>query len=148
VLASRWAHDVVYHDVDVRSLRLQMGGFVVISVLLFSSPLLAFVPVMMRAKRKALLDYAALVGNHGRLVRNRWILKQPVTDDGLLNAPELGPLADTGPAYDAVVAMRVLLLGRASVLPLLVAALIPVVAVLAIEVPIAQILSTLAKALI
>jgi hypothetical protein len=148
VLASRWAHDVLYHEVDVQSLRFQMGGFVAVSALLFSSPLFVFMSVLMRAKRQAMLDYGALVGRHGRLVRDRWILGRPVEDDALLNAPELGPLADTGPAYDAVTAMRVLLAGKGAVAPLVLAAAIPIVAVLAIDVPLAKILSALAKALI
>ena len=148
VLAARWAHDVVYHGVHVQDLRLQMGAFVVIAVGLFSAPLLAFVPLMIRTKRKALLDYSALVGRHGRLVRERWIEGKQLADDSLLGAPELGPIADTGPAYDAVAAMRMLPIGKATVVPLLVAAVLPLIPVLAIEIPITKILGALAKAVI
>ncbi len=148
VLASRWAHEILYHGVDVQSLRLEMGAFVVISVLLFSSPLFAFMPLMKRTKREALLDYGALVGRHGRLVRDRWIAGKLVPDDALLSAPELGPIADTGPIYDAVAAMRTLPVGKAAVAPLLLAAAVPIAAVLAIEIPIAKILSALVKAII
>ena len=129
-------------------MRLQMGAFVVLAVTVFSAPLLAFLPLMIRAKRKALLDYSALVGRHGRLVRDRWILGKELADDSLLGAPELGPIADTGPAYDAVAAMRVLPIGKATVAPLLIAAVLPLVPVLAIEIPITQILKSLLKAVI
>jgi hypothetical protein len=148
VLASRWAHDVVYHGVHVQDLRLQMGAFVVVAVALFSAPLLMFVPLMAKTKRRALLDYSALVGRHGRLVRDRWIAGRELEDDSLLNAPELGPIADTGPLYDAVAAMRVLPIGKMTVAPLLVAALLPIILVLAIEIPIKQILGALVKAVI
>ncbi len=148
VMAARWAHDVLYHDVHVKDLRLQMGAFVVTSVLLFSLPLFAFIPLMAKTKRLALLDYGALVGRHGRLVKDRWIGGQAVEDDGLLSAPELGPVADMGTAYTAVAAMQVLLIGKESLVPLMVAAAIPLIAVLAIEVPIAEILKALAKAVI
>ena len=148
VLAARWAHDIVYHDVHVADLRLQMGAFVIVAVVLFSSPLLAFLPLMAKTKRQALLDYAALVGRHGRLVRDRWIVGEKVDDNGLLSAPELGPVADTGPVYDSVAAMQALLIGKATVAPLLIAAVLPLIPVLAIEIPIKNILAALAKALI
>jgi hypothetical protein len=107
-----------------------------------------FVPLMAKTKRRALLDYSALVGRHGRLVRDRWIAGRELEDDSLLNAPELGPIADTGPLYDAVAAMRVLPIGKMTVAPLLVAALLPIILVLAIEIPIKQILGALVKAVI
>jgi len=31
VLAARWAHDIIYHDVHVKDLRMQMGAFVVVA---------------------------------------------------------------------------------------------------------------------
>jgi hypothetical protein len=148
VLAARWAHDIIYHDVHVQDLRVQMAAFVIVAVVLFSSPLLAFVPLMAKTKRRALLDYSALVGRHGRLVRDRWVGGKEVGDDVLLSAPELGPIADTGPIYDAVAAMRVLPIGKSTVAPLLIAAMLPLIAVLAIEIPIAKILGALAKAVI
>jgi len=148
VLAARWGHDILYHDVHVRELRLQMGAYVAVAVMLFSVPLLAFLPLMVKTKRRALLDYAALVGRHGRLVRDRWIAGKEPADDAMLSAPELGPVADTAPIYDAVEAMRVVPIGKASVVPLLAAAVLPLIPVLAIEIPIANILRALAKAVI
>ena len=148
VLAARWGHDIVYHGVHVKDLRLQMGAFVILALLLFLSPLIAFAPLIVKTKRKALLDYSSLVGRHGRLVRDRWIGGQLLLDDALLDAPEIGPVADTGPLYDAVASMQVLLIGKATVVPLLLAAVLPLIPVLAIEIPITTILSALAKAVI
>jgi hypothetical protein len=148
VLAARWAHDIVYHGVHVQDLRIQMGAFVVAAVVLFSVPLLAFVPLMVKTKRRALLDYSALVGRHGRLVRDRWVAGKEPKDDALLTAPELGPVADTGPIYEAVAAMQVLPIGKTTVAPLLIAAVLPLIPVLAIEIPVTKILGALAKALI
>ena len=125
-----------------------MGAFVILALLLFLSPLIAFAPLIVKTKRKALLDYSSLVGRHGRLVRDRWIGGQLILDDALLDAPEIGPVADTGPLYDAVASMQVLLIGKATVVPLLLAAVLPLIPVLAIEIPITTILSALAKAVI
>jgi len=147
VLASRLAHDAVYHDLALPAVRVQMIVFVVVAVVLFLLPLLAFAGPLKRAKRQALLDYGALVGRHGRLVRQRWIEGRQLDDDAVLNAPELGPVADTGAMFDAVKAMRTVPIGKASVVPLTAAAVLPMLAVLAIQVPIKDMLLTLLKAL-
>jgi hypothetical protein len=148
VLAAAWAHGVVYHQVAAQSLRVQMVVFVVLVLLIFLSPLLVFAGVLRRAKRQALLDYGALVGEHGRLVRERWVEQRPVTEDAVLNAPELGPVADTVTLYATVKSMRTVPLGKVSVAPLVLAAAIPMIVVLAIEVPVTEILRTLVKALL
>ena len=44
VLASRLAHDVVYHGVHVQSLRLLVGVFLVVLVMLCLAPLAVFIP--------------------------------------------------------------------------------------------------------
>ena len=148
VLASRWGHDVVYHGVHVQQLFPQMGALVVVAVLLFSAPLLLFIPLLVATKRRALLDYGALVGRHGRLVRERWIMKEDVGEQPLLSAPELGPVADTETAYNAIAAMLPAPIGKASVVPLVIAVVLPLIPVVAIEIPIAKIFGALAKALV
>ena len=148
VLASRWAHDVIYHGVTVQSLRMPMIAFVIIVVVLFLSPLFMFIGPLFHAKKLALLEYGALVGHHGRLVRERWIEEKEVQDDAILNAPELGPVADTTSLYEAVKRMRIVPLGKSSVAPLVLAAALPMIAVLAIQMPVKQILQMLLKTLI
>lgn len=148
VLAGMFAHDVVYHGVSVKSLYVEMGAVVGILVLLFLSPMLAFCGVLSRARRKALLEYGALVSQHGRLVRERWIEKRNVSEDGVLGASELGPVVDVSAMYDLVTEMRSVPLAKSSVAPLVLAAAAPMLAVLAIEIPIAELLKTLLRALV
>jgi hypothetical protein len=148
VVASRWAHDAVYHGLALPSLKAQMIAFVVLSVVLFLLPLAAFAGPLKRAKKQALLDYGALVGRHGRLVHERWIQETPVGDEALLAAPELGPVADTAAVYDAVKAMRTLPVSKAAVVPLAAAAVAPMLAVLALQVPVKDLVLTLVKALL
>lgn len=147
VFASRFAHDVLYHGVHVQSLRAQMIALVVISLLLFLAPLLLWFPPLRAAKRRALLDYATLVGEHGRLVRRRWILHETLGDAPLLAAPEIGPVADTITLYESVKKMRTLPIGRSSLLAIGVAAGLPMLPVLAIEIPIRELLLKLLKTL-
>ena len=148
VMAAMLAHDVVYHGASVRSFQFQMALFGVISVLMFLLPMFAFAGPLARAKRQALLEYGALVGEHGRLVHQRWIEGKRVGEQKLLDAPELGPVADVAALFSAVQAMRPVPISMASVVPLLLAAVLPMLVVVALEVPIVQLLARVVKALL
>jgi hypothetical protein len=134
VVASRLAHEVIYHDVHVQSLKLLVAVFLIVLVLLCLAPLLVFIPTLAEAKRRAMLEYSILVGEHGRLVRRRWILRETLDDQSLLDAPEIGPVADTLSLYSAVASMRVLPIGKSAVLAVALPAAIPMLALFAIEV--------------
>lgn len=136
VLAGRWGHDVLYHQVPVESLRVPMAIFVVLVLVLFLAPLLVFAPNLLALKRRSLLAYGALVGRHGRLVERRWVRGETVADDGLLQAPELGPVADTLTLYEAIQKLRAAPIGKQSVITVVGAAIIPMLPVIAIQIPI------------
>jgi hypothetical protein len=104
VLASRWAHEVMYHGVHVAELRMPMIAFAVIVVVLFLAPLVPFLRPLAAARRRAQLEYAALVARHGR--------------------------------------------GRRSLLAVLLPAALPLLPVLAIEVPIGDLLMKVMKTLV
>ncbi|MEB2344081.1 MAG: hypothetical protein OZ948_05025 [Deltaproteobacteria bacterium] len=147
VVAARWAHEVVYHGLALDALRLPMIGFVVLMLVLVLAPLLAFAPRLAAARRAALLDYGALVGRHGRLVHQRWIEGRPLADDALLGAPELGPVADTLALHGAVRAMRPVPLDRGALLAIALPAALPMLAVVAIRIPIQDLLREVLKAM-
>jgi hypothetical protein len=140
LLASRWAHDVVYHEVHVQTLRLPAIAFLVAMLVLFLAPLLLFLPTLAPAKRQALLDYGALVGEQGRLVRRRWIAREPIPDSDLLSAPEIGPVADAISLYEAVAKLRPAPIGRSAILAIALPAALPLLAVFAIEIPVKDLL--------
>jgi len=148
VLASRWAHEVLYHGVHVASLRLPMVAFAVVTLAIFLAPLLPWSGVLRRAKRQAKLDYGALVARHGRDVRRRWILGEPAQDEPLLDAAEIGPVADTLTLYEAVRKMRPVPIGRRALATILLPAALPLVGVLAIEVPVGELLKKVLTTLV
>ena len=143
VIASRLAHDVVYHGVHVISLKVLLVAFLIVVIGLCITPLLVFIGSLVTAKRQALLEYGTLVGQHGRLVRRRWILGETLDDDTLLDAQEIGPVADTLALYDAVKNMRAAPIGKSAIMGVALPALIPLLALFSIEVPIKEVLTKL-----
>jgi hypothetical protein len=148
VFASGWAHQVVYHDVAIGSLRVEIIAFVVVVPLIFLSPFVSFLGLMLRTKKQGLLDYGDLIGRHGRLVRERWIDGKQVEDAPILDAPELGPIADTAAPYELIGKIRPLPLTMGSLLPLVGAAVLPMVIVAALDLPLKTVLKTVLKVLV
>ena len=147
VLASRWGHDVYYHDVDVYSFAIPLGVYVVAMVMLFLGPLILFMPILHRFKLRSLLEYGALVGQHGRLVRRRWISREPVPEAPLLQAAELGPVIDTVSMYDVIAQIRPAPIGKQALLAVVLPAVLPMLPVLAIQIPLKDVLFDLLKML-
>lgn len=147
VVAATLGHEVLYHGTHVNTLYLPLGVFVAMIVAIFVAPLMFFSGNLRRLKRRALLQYGTLVAHHGRQVERRWIRGEPVEDE-MLSAPELGPVADTISMYDAVARIRPTPFRRGPVMALAVAALLPMIPVLAIEVPLRDLLLKVLQSLV
>jgi hypothetical protein len=74
------------------------------------------------------------------MVHRRWILGEKINDNPLLEAPEIGPVADAAVLYDAVKAMRWVPIGRVALLSVLVPIAVPLLAVTALQIPLGQLL--------
>ena len=147
-LASRWAHEILHHGASIASYRHAVIVFAVVWALLLLLPLLAFAPALSRTRKQALQAYSALVGRQGALVHRRWIEGGAVADNPLLDAPEIGPVADAAAMYEAVVKMRRVPIGKVSVIGILLPLALPLLVVAALQVPLKDLLLKLAKALV
>jgi hypothetical protein len=144
--SSRWAHDVVYHDKAIQDLKGPAATLVAVLAIAVLAPLLAFRGRLALAKHEAMLEYGALVGEHGRRVRRRWILHETVEDpDSLLSAPELGPVADTVSLYEAVRGMSPIPIGKRALAAVILPATIPMIVVAALRVPVKDLVMGLVK---
>jgi hypothetical protein len=148
VIAGGWAHDAEFHGLDVHSLYPMMAAGLLVTLVVFLAPYLSFVGPLARAKKQALLDYGALVARHGIAVRRKWIVGGLKNDEPLLSAPEIGPVADTAVLYELVHGMRTIPIGKTGLLAIALPVVIPFVAVLAIQIPLMQLLQQLAKGLL
>ena len=148
VLASRRAHDFLYHEVPVVSMHLPLAAFTIIMLGLLLALLEVFILPLTGVRKRALLEYGALVAEHGRLVRRRWILGERVENEALLQAPELRPAADTVSLYDAIIRTRPAPIGLRAVAAILAPILLPVLAAVAVQVPLKDIMMKLVGVLL
>jgi hypothetical protein len=147
MLASHWAHAIVYHGQTLGALKVQAAVFVIVWSLLLLAPLAAFMPGLRAAKHAALPSYAALVAEQGRLVRRRWIDGTTTAETPLLEPEGVGPIADAAAMFDAVRSMRMLPIGKSSFAGIVVPIAVPMLAVIALQIPIRELALDLVKAL-
>lgn len=148
MLASRWAHEILHHGASLAAYRHAVIVFVVIWSLLLLLPLLAFAPALGRTRKQAIPAYSALVGRQGALVHRRWVEGGSVANEPILEATEIGPVADAAAMYEAVVKMRRVPISKGSVIGILLPLALPLLVVAALQVPLKDLLLKLAKALV
>jgi hypothetical protein len=148
ILAARWAHEALYHGVPLMTFALPMATFTIIVAAVVLLPLAAFTPQLMALRRRGLLEYGALVTEHGQLVHRRWIRGEAVPDASLLDAPELGPVADTVSLYEAVAATQPLPISKRTLSLIFAPILLPVLPLISIEVPLREAVLKLLKTLL
>ncbi|VVD79382.1 hypothetical protein PIN31115_01032 [Pandoraea iniqua] len=148
VVASSFAHEVVYHSANPLQMKVLLISSAVLISVVFLIPLLPLGIPLGRLKRRAAFEYGSLVAHHDRLVHQRWILHRDVGRPEILDAPELGPVADVHAIYDAVVHMRSIPLSKLSIVAIVVPATLPMLYVAAMQLPLSAVLGKVFKALI
>jgi hypothetical protein len=147
-IAAHWGHDAAYHGLDVNSLRAAAAILVLLNVIVAVAPMLAFASNLRALRRRALTGWGNLLAERGRRVERRWIDREPVEDDPLLSAPELGPVADTAALFETVHGIRPAPIARSSLIPPVLATVIPLIPVVAIQIPLKEIAKKLLTALV
>ena len=165
VLASRWAHDSIYHQVSLAEFKMPLAVFVLTWSFLLLLPALVFGPSMIAFKRRALGDYRALTAMHGRLVHEKWIMPPSSSSSPpsqsferetrrvdqsphpMLEAPELGAMADVATIYQSVEHMRALPIGKVALLGIVLPMVLPMLLVAMTQFPLKDILMSLIKTL-
>lgn len=144
--AAGWAHDVLYHGLSLRSIAPSAAILLIALLMIFVAPLLAFVVPMVRLKRQATLEYSGVVARHGRWVYRRCV--QPVEADAGSIAEDLGSLADVHVSYEAVRRMRIAPIGLRAVGAILLPAVIPMLVVVALQLPLIEVAQRLLGAVL
>ena len=147
VVSAQAAHLILQHGAKFQELQLGLGSFVVLLAVLVLLPATAFAKPLQRARWLAKFEYGTLAGRHFDLVHARWAEGRPVKNDPILDAPELGPAADVATLHGLGTHLRTVPIGRTTLVSVLLPALAPVLLVLALDIPISEILLKLLKAL-
>jgi hypothetical protein len=142
------AHQILSHGAHLKQFQVQLGLMVVLVSALFILPLTSFVGPLWRVRIRGRFAYGALAGRHVSGVHARWVEHQPVEDEAILQAPEIGPAADMATLYDLARRMRTAPIGKIALGSVVLPALLPVLFVATIEIPFKEMVQKLVETLL
>ena len=145
-LSSVLANEVVYREAALESFYPTMVVFGVLAILVVLGPLVAFAPRLARLKREALYAYGALSSRHDAAFGEKWVSERAEAES-LLGDPDPSSLADLATGYERAKALRPIPIGLQAIAPILVAAALPMLPLIALKVPLVDLLKGLARVL-
>ena len=147
VIAAQIGNAIAYKGATLSSLKLLMIAYGVLAILLLVVPLLVLLPVLRKVKRKALLEYGALVASHDQLFDTKWIRGEQASEDVILGNPDSSSLADLGGSFAVVREMRLVPIDKPTLITLAVSAALPMVPVVLIATPADELVRAVLKLL-
>ncbi|OPY90218.1 MAG: hypothetical protein A4E73_02604 [Syntrophaceae bacterium PtaU1.Bin231] len=148
VLSASAAFLVVFEGADMESFKIPFGAYLVLVNLIFLGPLLVFVPLLARTRRRGLLEFSALADRYDHAFMEKWIRGKSPADEPLLGTGDIQSLADLGNSYQFARQMKLFPFSLQEVIKLSVIAAAPMLPLLPLVMPVEQILKVLAKALL
>jgi len=142
--AAGLANIVLLTHGKVSSYRYAILVVVVFSIGLFACPLLFFFQLLSRTKSSNLLEYWALWQRQRRQFDQKWLLN-PEEHADLLGVADFSEATDLSSILERVQQIRLVPFRRTQAIPLIIAAVLPFLAVLTLEFPVEEIVKQLLK---
>lgn len=145
-LAAVLADEVLYNGAELESFYPTIAAFGVLAPVLVLAPLLTFTPRLAALKRQAIHEFGALSSRHDAAFQRKWISSSPAPEaEELLGNEDPSSLADLATGYERAKALRPVPLDAFAIVPLLLAALVPMIPLIATKVPLKEILKGLLR---
>jgi hypothetical protein len=138
--AAGWGESFVHGGTTGGELKSMLAVFIVLVFLVFAGPLAVFTPTLVRLRKHALHMYGQLANDYCRQFERRWFSDEARPgDEALLGSSDIQSLADLQNSVSAVHASRSFPFDRKLVTSLLAATLLPMLPLLAVLLPLKEI---------
>jgi hypothetical protein len=139
VVSSSIIKDLAFERHSLDTVWVALLAWLALSMALFLGPLLAFVGPIYEARERALLEYGRLATHHHLAFHRKWV-EQSHDGEELMGSTDPSSAADLNASVETARGLHLVPVDRAAVLQLLVAAGVPLLAVIANQVPLAEVL--------
>jgi hypothetical protein len=137
VIASTMLKDLAVQQLPSELVWTLLGAWIAFGVALFVGPLLVFARALYDAREQALLEFGRLATQHHLAFHDKWI--DPRADGAdLMGTSDVSSASDLNAIVQMIEGLRLVPIDRRAVLQLLLAAGIPLLAVVAKEVPLRE----------
>lgn len=124
-----------------------MIAYGVLAIILLVAPLLVVTPVLVKIKKKALLEYGALVTEHNQQFDQKWIQNKQSPNEVIVGSSDPCSLIDLGSSFLVVRQMGIVPVDRLTLITLALAAGLPMVPVVLLAIPADKLLHMVLKML-
>lgn len=147
VVAGQIGNAIAYGGATLSSMKFPMIAYGVLAILLLVAPLLVVTPLLIKVKKKALLDYGALVAVHNQQFDRKWIQKDQSVDEIIMGNPDPSSLIDLGSSFTVIRQMGIVPIDKQTLITLVLAAALPMIAVVVYATPTEALLRVVLKML-
>ena len=147
VIAAEVGNEIAYQGAVLASLKFPMIAYGVLAVLFLIVPLLVVAPVLLKVKRKALLDYGAQVTIHNQMFDRKWIQNGRLEGSTLLGNPDAQSLANLGASFTVIRQMRIVPMDKPTLIALAISAGLPMLPVVLYATPVSVLIKATLKML-
>jgi hypothetical protein len=146
VLSADAAFRMVFEGAHIDTFKLPFIILLVVTEVIFLSPLVLFIPILARKRREWLRTYSSLVIRYNRAFHEKWIEEKTPNGEPLLGSADMQSLADLGAGFQFIRAMKLVPFSPRVVLQLAVAAALPGLPLILLAVPIEKVIDALGRA--
>jgi hypothetical protein len=147
VIASQVGNAITYEGATLAGMKFALISYGVLAVAVLVVPLLVMTPVLMKTKRRALLDYGALVTSHNQSFATKWIEEHAAQGDEILGNPDASSLIDLGSSFQVVQEMKPVPINKSTLISLAAAAALPMVPLIVLVTPADELVRAVLKML-
>jgi hypothetical protein len=148
ILSASTAFLLVFQGADLEAFKIPFVVYLVIVNLVFLGPLLVFVPLLARTRRQGLREFSALANRYDNAFVDKWIRGKAPADEPLLGTGDIQSLADLGNSFIFARQMKPIPFSLQTIVQMTVIAAAPMLPLLPLVMPIADIIKLLSKALL
>jgi hypothetical protein len=142
-VAGRLANVVLHGSGIGGGEKLAIAFDTIVLLAIFTAPLLAFTPKLLRARQQGILQYGALASSVGRALEQKWLQRAANGDDAPLASPDFSAMADLSQVVANANAMRTVPVDLISLIVLAGGILLPFVPIVLMTVPASVVFSAL-----
>jgi hypothetical protein len=147
VIASAMLKELGLVEHSTQTISFAFAGWIAINLVVFVGPLLVFARPLYHVRERALLEYGRAASQHHLAIHRRWIEAGRSGED-LMGSDDPSSVADLNESVQAVLRMRIVPVDGAALLQIVVAAGLPLLAVVATQVPLTDLVRWIVGAIL
>jgi hypothetical protein len=147
IISAAIGEKIILGGESLYSFKVSIAANTVMQLVVFLLPLIVFTPLLLRVKRRGLLEYGTLATGYAQSFDNKWVRGKATEGEPLLGSSDIQSLADLANSYQIIRKMRVFPFSRDNIVFIAGASLIPMVPLLLTVISLEEIIMKVLKLL-